>query len=217
MPGGAPNPHNLWTANADGSGPRQITNEQGDVLDYAAAPDGSRIAYVVRESQQATSLWAINLDGTGRIRLSPANDPSLYASPAWSPAGDVIVYTLRSVVPSGARPSISAVDGAAPSGDDWHVETLGGRAGRPLAGAHLRAGGRGRLRSGLVAGRRAPRLPGPGERQQCLDRRPLGPLRRSVQCSPPGRGAASPGRRTAAARPSMNRCRTRRAVSRIAS
>jgi Tol biopolymer transport system component len=101
-PGGAPNLHNLWTANADGSGPRQITNERGDVLDYTAAPDGSRIAYVVRESQQATSLWAINLDGTGRTRLSPANDPSLYASPAWSPAGDVIVYTLRSVVPSGA-------------------------------------------------------------------------------------------------------------------
>src|SRR6185312_11898540 len=61
------------------------------------------------------SLWAINLDGTGRTRLSPANDPSLYASPAWSPAGDVIVYTLRSVVPSGAPPSISAVNSAAPA------------------------------------------------------------------------------------------------------
>lgn len=106
-PNGAPSIHNLWTANADGSGPRQITNEQGSVLDYSAAPDGSRIAYIVRDSQQATSLWAINLDGTGRTRLSPVGDPSLYASPAWSPAGDVIVYTLRSVVPSGAPPSIS--------------------------------------------------------------------------------------------------------------
>ncbi len=114
-PGGAPNLHNLWTANADGSGPRQITNERGDVLDYTAAPDGSRIAYVVRESQQATSLWAINRDGTERTRLSPANDPSLYASPAWSPAGDVIVYTRRSVVPSGAPASISAVNSAAPA------------------------------------------------------------------------------------------------------
>lgn len=111
-PSGGPNVRNLWTANADGSGARQITNEQGDVLDYTAAPDGSRIAYVVRETQQATSLWAINLDGTARTRLSPAGDPSIYTSPAWSPAGDVIVYTLRSVVPTGAPASVSSINGA---------------------------------------------------------------------------------------------------------
>lgn len=107
-PGGPANIRNLWTANADGSGARQITNEQAGVSDYTAAPDGARIAYVVPEQQRATSLWAINLDGTGRTRLSPANDPSIYASPAWSPAGDVIVYTLRSVVPTGAPPIISS-------------------------------------------------------------------------------------------------------------
>jgi len=109
-PNGPPNIRNLWTANADGSGLRQITNEQTGVLEYSAAPDGARIAYTVRE-QRATSLWAINLDGTGRTRLSPANDLSLYESPAWSPAGDVIVYTLRSVVPTGTPPSISAIGG----------------------------------------------------------------------------------------------------------
>ncbi|HEY8291436.1 MAG TPA: hypothetical protein VIG44_03065, partial [Thermomicrobiales bacterium] len=94
-------------------GARQITNEQAGVTDYTTAPDGSRIAYIVPEQQRATSLWAINLDGTGRTRLSPANDPSIYASPAWSPAGDVIVYTLQSVVPTAGGSSISLIGGGA--------------------------------------------------------------------------------------------------------
>lgn len=109
---GAQGTPNLWTANADGSGARQITSEQRGVLEYTASPDGARIAYTMRETQQGTSLWAINLDGTGRARLSPAGDPSIYASPAWSPAGDVIVYTLRGVVPTGGAPSISASGGS---------------------------------------------------------------------------------------------------------
>ncbi|GEM_PF-3687606 len=106
-PGGPSNIRNLWTANADGSGLRQITNEPTGISEYDAAPDGSRIAYIVPE-RRTTALWVINLDGTGHTRLSPANDPSLYASPAWSPAGDVIVYTLRSVVPTGSPPSIAS-------------------------------------------------------------------------------------------------------------
>ena len=107
-PGAPPAIRNLWTANADGSGPRQITNEPAGVLEYTTSPDGARIAYTTPEQQRATALWAINLDGTGRARLSPVGDPSIYGSPAWSPAGDVIVYTLRSVVPTGAGSSISS-------------------------------------------------------------------------------------------------------------
>ncbi|MGI8857912.1 MAG: Ig-like domain-containing protein [Thermomicrobiales bacterium] len=112
MPGGTPTVRNLWTANGDGSGLRQITNEQAGVLEFTTAPDGGRIAYTTPDQQRATALWAINLDGTGRTRLSPVGDPSIYASPAWSPAGDVIVYTLRSVVPTGAPPSTSLIGGA---------------------------------------------------------------------------------------------------------
>jgi len=114
-PGGSPDIRNLWTANGDGSGARQITNERAGVLEYTAAPDGSRIAYTMPETQRATSLWAINLDGTGRTRLSPVGDPSIYASPAWSPAGDVIVYVLRSVVQSGNGATGSLIGGVNPS------------------------------------------------------------------------------------------------------
>ncbi len=112
-PGGPPDIRNLWTANADGSGPRQITKEQAGVLEYTASPDGGRIAYVAPDLPRATSLWAINLDGTGRTRLSPIGDPSIYASPAWSPAGDVIVYSLRGVVPTAGGSSISLIGGGA--------------------------------------------------------------------------------------------------------
>ncbi len=113
-PGGPPDSRNLWTVNADGSNPRQITHEPAGVLEYTTAPDGARIAYTVPEQQRATSLWAINLDGTGRTRLSPAADPSIYASPAWSPAGDVIVYTLRSVVPTAGGGTISSSGASQP-------------------------------------------------------------------------------------------------------
>jgi len=91
----------LWSADANGDNLRQITQEPGGVLEFSSAPDGARIAYTTQEGPQATALWAINSDGTGRIRLSPAGDPSGYATPAWSPAGDVIAYVLRGVIPNG--------------------------------------------------------------------------------------------------------------------
>ena len=92
----------LWSADADGSNLRQITQEPGGVLEFSPAPDGTRIAYIMQEGPQTTALWAINSDGTGRTRLSPTGDPSGYATPAWSPAGDVIAYVLRGVVPNGS-------------------------------------------------------------------------------------------------------------------
>lgn len=99
---GTGQPRNLWSASPAGADQRQVTNEPGGVLEYSPAPDGSRIAYTTQEAGGATALWAINADGSGRTRLSPANDPSLYSTPAWSPAGDVILYVLRSALGSGS-------------------------------------------------------------------------------------------------------------------
>lgn len=91
----------LWSADADGGNARQITHELESVQEFTPAPDGSRIAYTTQAGPQTTALWAINSDGSGRTRLSPAGDPSSYATPAWSPVGNVIVYVLRGVVPDG--------------------------------------------------------------------------------------------------------------------
>ncbi len=111
----------LWSARADGSDARQITRETGGVRDYSPAPDGSRIAYTTPEGK-TTALWVIGADGTGRTRLSGAGDPSGYASPAWSPASDVIVYVLRSVVPPGGVPGATPVPAPSTSGN---AATLG--------------------------------------------------------------------------------------------
>lgn len=91
----------LWSADANGGNARQITHEPESVQEFTPAPDGSRIAYTTQAGPQTTALWAINSDGTGHTRLSPAGDPSSYATPAWSPVGNVIVYVLRGVVPDG--------------------------------------------------------------------------------------------------------------------
>ncbi len=104
----APTPQ-LWGADAIGGNLRRITNEPGGVLEFSPAPDGSRIAYTTREGPQLTALRVIGADGTGRARLSPTGDPSGYASPAWSPAGDVIAYVLRAYVsPTGIPGDTSA-------------------------------------------------------------------------------------------------------------
>ncbi len=116
---GAGQVHNLWSANPDGTGQRQITSEPGGVVEYSPAPDGSRIAYTTREAGGATALWAINADGSGRTRLSPANDPSLYSTPAWSPAGDIILYVLRAALGQGNAP------GTAPAGTATGQTTFG--------------------------------------------------------------------------------------------
>jgi Tol biopolymer transport system component len=107
---GAEQVRNLWSASPDGTDQRQITSEPGGVLEYSPAPDGSRIAYTTQEAGGATALWAINADGTGRTRLSPANDPSLYSTPAWSPAGDIILYVLRSALGQGSASGTTPAD-----------------------------------------------------------------------------------------------------------
>jgi Tol biopolymer transport system component len=67
------------------------------VLDFAISPDGTSIVYVARDNA-ATVLWRISSDGTGRTRLTPPASPAVYTDPAWSPAGDAILYTRRDFV-----------------------------------------------------------------------------------------------------------------------
>jgi dipeptidyl aminopeptidase/acylaminoacyl peptidase len=109
-PTGAPI-HNIWAIRADGTGLRRVTDEAGEVLDFAVAPDGRRLVVVVRDGPVATALWRINSDGTARVRLTPASDPAVYTDPAWSPAGDLLLYVRRDLVTSRApgAPATSAI------------------------------------------------------------------------------------------------------------
>ena len=82
----------LFTANADGSDPGQITNRAGPEFDAAWSPDGSRIAY--RDSRQGINaddeIYVVNADGTGARDLT--NDPGNDWGPDWSPDGRTIVF-----------------------------------------------------------------------------------------------------------------------------
>lgn len=100
---------NIWELRTDGADLRRITDEPYGILEYAIAPDGARIVYIAPDGPLATAIWVVDRDGTTRARLSPSTEPALYASPAWSPAGDAILYVRRNLdAQRGATPSAGA-------------------------------------------------------------------------------------------------------------
>ena len=79
------NDHVLYTANADGSGVRNL-GVPGD--EPAWSPDGTKIAYRSREfpTPGALEIATVNADGTGKLHLND-NDPhpQREGDPSWQP------------------------------------------------------------------------------------------------------------------------------------
>jgi VCBS repeat-containing protein len=75
----------IWTMNADGTGAGEI---RADGVDPAWSADGSQIAYS-DSSSAFNNIWKMSPDGTGALQVSSGNADF---EPAWSPAGDWIVY-----------------------------------------------------------------------------------------------------------------------------
>lgn len=93
--------NNIWIIRSDGTGLRRMTSEPTDVLDFAISPDATQLVLVARDGPIATALWRIGLDGTRRTRLTPATDAAVYTDPAWSPAGDLLLYVRRDLITPG--------------------------------------------------------------------------------------------------------------------
>lgn len=88
----------IWIMNADGSNPRNLTNDptRWD-LEPEWSPDGKRVVYVSRKisrgpggEEGSAEIFVIDVDGTNRAQLT--HNDYTYAYPVFSPNGKVIVF-----------------------------------------------------------------------------------------------------------------------------
>ncbi len=86
----------VYIINIDGTGIRQITNEQDGACQPDWSPDGKRLVYVspCRQKQdfyQGSSLYLVDANGENRIALPTSLGGDF--EPAWSPDGKRIAFT----------------------------------------------------------------------------------------------------------------------------
>ncbi len=82
---------NIYSVSAAGGGtPRRLTDTPGISIGGSFSPDGSRIVF---ESDRSGTqqLYVMNADGSNAQRISFGG--GRYATPEWSPRGDLIAYT----------------------------------------------------------------------------------------------------------------------------
>jgi len=86
----------VWIANADGSGQRDLVSPETNEAEVSWSPDGQRL--VIEASAHGThtdELYIENTDGSGRVQLTHENRQDHQESPGtpkWSPRGDLIVF-----------------------------------------------------------------------------------------------------------------------------
>ena len=148
----------LYVMNADGTSPRRLTEPEtyvtnpfgkGEkqfatiggvllrpgVLHPAWAPNGRSVAYVTRVSRAEQAIYVVNVDGTGRRRITTGY------SPTWSPDGRRIALVVARV--GDAQIYVMNADGSAamrltPSG--VHLLPAWSPDGRRIAFISSRAG-----------------------------------------------------------------------------
>jgi TolB protein len=96
--------------------PQQLSGQgAGEVVDFAAAPDGRRVIYTV-SSDPGGALRIVNRDGDGDRELLACPDAEC-SGPVWSPDGARVVYERRPLAANGTFGSprlywLDPVDGA---------------------------------------------------------------------------------------------------------
>jgi Tol biopolymer transport system component len=101
----------LWIANADGSSPRQLTNDEGAESHPIVTADGATIIYATHVHGQC-ELWRMNLDGSQRRKVAAA--PIIYEF-AVTPDSKSVVYATSDEARGGSTLMRVPLAGGAPS------------------------------------------------------------------------------------------------------
>jgi len=101
----------LWTANADGSDARQLTNDERLESHPVITTDGATIVYASR-FRGTSSIWRMNIDGSQPKQIATA--PAIYDF-ALSPDGKRVVYASGNDTSTRSSLMSVSIDGGAAS------------------------------------------------------------------------------------------------------
>lgn len=121
----------VWLVDVDGSNPRPLRDDAGNIVTYAGwpswSPDGTRLAYYyVNGQEERIDVADVNRSGIATaIQRAPVAWDNVLGSPAWSPDGTQIIYgTARGWAFAessgpGQTQGFSALNGVVPNSLSW--------------------------------------------------------------------------------------------------